>query len=156
MSRTVCGARLVAFVAAILAAFLLAGNAGAQVVETRQGDANPMVSVFKSTIYGGLAGLIVGLAIEVAEDDDDSDAIRWGFVGGTFVGLGYGIYHVSSRPEPGRALLERGDDGWEWGLPEPELALVRPSPPALALVADRARRPEASARLHAPLVGWTF
>jgi hypothetical protein len=113
VSRLVAVALLV-----LVAGACLAPPASAQIIETRQGDANPMVSVFKSTIYGGLAGLVVGLAIAVASDDnDDGDAIRWGFVGGTFLGLGYGIYDVATRPSPGRALLEGGAGGWSVGVP---------------------------------------
>jgi hypothetical protein len=115
--------------AALLALLLVAlvAPAGAQIVETRQGDANPMVSVFKSTIYGGLAGLVLGGAIELIDEDDDSDALRWGFVSGVFVGFGYGIYHIATRAEP-HALLEGGSEGWALALPEPVLAVRREEP----------------------------
>jgi len=105
---------------ALLAALLsvpLARPAAAQVIETRQGDSNPMVSVFKSTIYGGGAGTLLGLAIAVADDGDNAEPVRWGFVVGTFFGFGYGIYHVSTRPEP-QALLEHGAHGWAMAPPD--------------------------------------
>jgi hypothetical protein len=105
---------------ALLAALLLpagARPASAQIIETRQGDSNPMVSVFKSTIYGAGAGTLLGLAVAVADEDDDSDPVRWGFVAGTFFGFAYGIYHVSTRPEP-HALLERGAEGWALAPPD--------------------------------------
>jgi hypothetical protein len=116
---------------------MIPSGASAQIVETREGDANPMVSVFKSTIYGGLAGLVVGLAIEVADDDDSNDALRWSFVGGTFVGLGFGIYHVMSRPGPGQALLEGGSDGWALRPPTPILAARAPGPEARGVAGIR-------------------
>ncbi|OGF18196.1 MAG: hypothetical protein A2W00_10000 [Candidatus Eisenbacteria bacterium RBG_16_71_46] len=73
----------------------------------RQGAENPVIEIAKSTVYGGLAGLVVGGAIALASDsnDNDGDIVRWSFIGGTFVGLGYGIYQVSNRPQP-TALLE--------------------------------------------------
>jgi len=110
--------RCVPLAALLLAA--LAQPATAQVIETRQGDSNPMVSVFKSTLYGAGAGTLLGLAIAVADEStDNSDAVRWGFVAGTFFGFAYGIYHVSTRPEP-HALLEHGEHGW--ALTPPDIA----------------------------------
>ena len=74
--------------------------------------------MFKSTIYGGLAGLVLGGAIAWASDsDDNAETIRWSFVGGTFFGFGYGIYHVTRRPQP-RAALERGAGGWALAMPQ--------------------------------------
>jgi hypothetical protein len=105
---------------ALLAALLipaLARPASAQVIETREGDSNPMVAVFKSTLYGGGAGTLLGLAIAVADDGDSSEPVRWGFVVGTFFGFAYGIYHVSTRPEP-HALLEHGAQGWAMAAPD--------------------------------------
>jgi hypothetical protein len=83
-----------------------ARSARAAVNIERQGSENPMIEVFKSTIYGGLAGLVVGSAIALAAENG-AEPVRWGFVAGTFVGLGAGIIHVSSRPQP-TALLELG------------------------------------------------
>ena len=134
---------------------LLAGTADAQIIENRQGDANPMVSVFKSTIYGGLAGLVLGLAIELVDEDSDGDAVKWGFVGGTFFGFGYGIYHVANRPGPSGALLERGPAGWEWTVPDPVLVMRDPDPrlarsPVAALATDT------TPGVDAALVRWNF
>jgi hypothetical protein len=109
-------ALLAASLAAALLSAALPGPAAAQVIETREGDSNPMVAVFKSTIYGAGAGTLLGLAVAVADDDDDSEPIRWGFVAGTFFGFAYGIYHVSTRPEP-RALLEHDARGWAMAPP---------------------------------------
>jgi hypothetical protein len=83
----------------------LAAPAHAQVRVERHGTENPMIEVFKSTIYGALAGLVVGGAIEWASEDSDGDAVKWGFITGTFVGLGFGLYWVNTRPQP-RALFE--------------------------------------------------
>jgi len=77
----------------------------------RRGAENPMVEIFKSTVYGALAGLVVGGAIALAAQGDDnttSNIFRWSIVGGTVVGLGAGIYFVSKRPQPA-ALLELKD-----------------------------------------------
>jgi len=76
----------------------------------RVGSENPMVEVFKSTVYGALAGLVVGGAISLATKDDSGEPLRWGFVGGTAVGLGYGLWWVSSRPQPtGLLQIEQGE-----------------------------------------------
>ncbi len=146
---------LIVPVVALLCVLTIASASSAQIIESRQGDANPMVSVFKSTIYGGLAGLVLGLAVELVDDDEDADAVKWGFVGGTFLGFGYGIYHVTSRPAPGSALLERGPDGWEWGLPEPQL-VVRESSPALAALAPNLAAGRRSTGVDASVVRWSF
>jgi hypothetical protein len=89
----------------------------------RHGTENPLVEVFKSTVYGALAGLVVGGAIALAaqgDEDTTGDIFRWSIVGGTMIGLGAGIYFVAKRPQPG-ALLELKDGG---------LAL-HPTPPRL-------------------------
>ena len=95
---------------AILLIQLMAPAAHAAVNVSRSGDENPMREVARSVVWGGLAGLTVGSAIAVATDgsDGDGNAIRWGFALGTFVGLGYGLWWVSRRPQPS-ALLEIGD-----------------------------------------------
>ncbi|MGQ0721959.1 MAG: hypothetical protein ACT4PE_10355 [Candidatus Eiseniibacteriota bacterium] len=103
--------------AAVLAAVLLcAAEAPAQIVEHREGDANPMAAVFKSTMYGGGAGALLGLAVSLVDEGDDGEPVKWGFVAGTFFGFGYGLYHVSTRPSP-RAFLERGPGEWVLAFP---------------------------------------
>jgi hypothetical protein len=107
----------------LLALSAVAPVASAAVNVHRSGDENPMKEVAKSTIYGGVAGIFVGLALAVADEgnDNDGDLIRWGFAGGTMLGLGMGLYWVSRRPEPTAALeWERGR--WRAGAPGVALA----------------------------------
>lgn len=131
---------------------LSAGPAGAQIVEQRSGDANPMVSVFKSTVYGGLAGLTLGLAVELVDDDSDGDAVKWGFVSGTFFGFGYGVYHVATRPGPGSAMLEGGPSGWQVSAPRPRLAVRTGGAEGAGLHPD----PGPSLDVRATVLGWRF
>ena len=111
-------------VAALLCACLLlnvaAPAAFASVNVNRNGDENPMKEVAKSVIYGGLAGLVVGSAIAVATEGSsgDADAVRWGFAGGTFIGLGMGLWWVTKRPQPS-AALELRDGELRAQLPTP-------------------------------------
>jgi hypothetical protein len=88
----------------------------------REGSENPVLEVAKSTLYGGLGGLVVGIAIALVAEGDGGDIIKWSYVGGTFLGLGYGIYHVSTRPQP-TALLE-----FQGGTPSLHAALPAPTP----------------------------
>jgi hypothetical protein len=77
----------------------------------RRSDENPMVEIARSTLYGGLAGTLVGGALALASDAKDATAVKWGFVVGTLFGAGYGFYTVTSRPQPS-ALIE-----WRSGGP---------------------------------------
>ena len=76
----------------------------------RHGTENPVVEVFRSTVYGALAGAVVGGAIALAAKDSDAtdDIFRWSIVAGTAIGLGAGIYWVTKRPQP-TAMLELND-----------------------------------------------
>ena len=102
---------------------LLAPAARASVNVERTGSENPVQEVAKSTLWGGIAGVTLGLAIAVAtkSDDNDGDVIRWGFAGGTFFGFGFGLYHVLSRPSP-EAMLELEDGRSTLRAPVPTLA----------------------------------
>jgi len=95
-----------------LSCLLLSGvprPGGAAVNVSRTGSENPMVEVARSIIWGGVAGLVVGSAMALASNGDNSgDIIKWSFVGGTFLGLGFGIYHVTTRPQASAALDGRG------------------------------------------------
>jgi hypothetical protein len=120
------------------------------VIETREGSSNPMVEVFKSTCYGSLAGLLLGSALALATDDNDNDEeyVRWGFVGGTFFGFGYGIYHVASRPGPGQAMLQDDGAGWRSHFPDAELAMLAP--------AEESPRAPAAVVLRVPVASFRF
>jgi len=71
-------------------------------------QANPVVEVAKSTLYGGLAGLALGLAASLVVEDSGG-SIRWGFVVGTFGGFIWGVVHYSKSSNT-QALLEAGTD----------------------------------------------
>ena len=120
-----------------LSCLLLSGvprPGGAAVNVSRTGSENPMVEVARSIIWGGVAGLVVGSAMALASNGDNSgDIIKWSFVGGTFLGLGFGIYHVTTRPQASAAL-----DGSGLGPAETDFA------PSVEL--------DAAPELDAPLV----
>lgn len=107
--------------AAALAGAALPTPGLAAVNVERQGAENPMVEIARSTMYGGLAGLMIGGAIALVDDsNDDGDALKWGFAGGTFFGFGFGVISVLRRPEPtGLLHLENG---------RAHLALAAPRP----------------------------
>jgi hypothetical protein len=92
----------------------LQAPASAAINVERHGAENPMVEIFKSTVYGALAGVVVGGAIALAAQDDNAtdDIMRWSIVGGTMIGLGAGIWFVSKRPQPvGLLEFENGNLG---------------------------------------------
>ena len=109
-------------ICAALALHIAASPAHADVNVTRSGDENPMKEVAKSVLYGGMAGLALGGAIAWAGDNNnnDGDIVRWGFVGGTFLGLGMGLWWVTKRPSP-TAVLELKDGSLRTQLPSPDL-----------------------------------
>jgi O-antigen/teichoic acid export membrane protein len=90
-----------------LAPELLAKSSGSVEI-TRGGAENPMVEIARSVMWGAVAGFVVGGAIALAVKDDSGEALRWGIVAGTGVGLVAGIYFVSHRPQP-ESLLEIRD-----------------------------------------------
>ncbi len=92
----------------------------AQVEVHRGGDENPVLTVSKSILYGGLAGLVLGGALALAVEENEGEVVRWFFVGGTFVGLGAGIYHVNHRAKPSAALFQVSPDGMHAALPTVE------------------------------------
>jgi len=87
----------------------------------RQGAENPMVEVARSTIYGGVAGLMIGGAIALIDDShDDASVLKWGFAGGTFLGFGVGLVSVLTRPEPtGLIDIEKGRAHLAFAPPRP-------------------------------------
>ena len=109
-------------ISAALALHVAAPAAHAGVNVNRNGDENPMKEVAKSVLYGGMAGLALGGAIAWASDNNsnDGDIVRWGFVGGTFLGLGMGLWWVTKRPAP-TAALELEDGSLRAQLPTPDV-----------------------------------
>ncbi len=98
---------------AALVAGMLPARASAGVNIERQSAENPMVEIFRATIYGALTGAVVGGVIVLAaksDSDTNQDIMRWSVVAGTALGLGAGIYFTARRPQPS-ALLEFGKGG---------------------------------------------
>jgi hypothetical protein len=121
--------RVGSLVLASLLLGLLSPPVHASVNVERTGAENPVQEIAKSTLWGGVAGLTLGLALAVATKgtDSDSDFIRWGFAGGTFFGFGFGVYHVMSRPSP-TAMLELGPPGLPPGRSALHLPMPAPAP----------------------------
>jgi hypothetical protein len=108
------------WIPALLAALLSASPALAELRVERRSDENPAVEIARSTVYGGLAGLTVGLAFAALDDSPHPDLIQNSFAIGTFAGLGLGIYWVFSRPQP-RAMIEIDGKGPHLALAPPEI-----------------------------------
>ena len=83
-----------------------------------------VVTIGKSTLYGGATGLLLGLALALVVDESTGDIMRWSFVTGTFGGFLIGVYHVANRPQPSSAMLQFNASGLvKVALPKPELRL---------------------------------
>jgi hypothetical protein len=112
--------RISVFLCAMVALGVFPARSFADVNVERGGVENPVVEVFRSTVYGALAGVAVGGAIALAVGSDADEILRWSIVGGTAIGLGAGVYFVSRRPQPS-ALLELKDGGLSLHPPVPQL-----------------------------------
>ena len=112
--------RISVFLCAMVALGAFPDRSFAEVDIERGGVENPVVEVFRSTVYGALAGVAVGGAIALAVGSDADEILRWSIVGGTAVGLGAGVYFVSRRPQPA-AMLELKDGGLSLHPPTPQL-----------------------------------
>lgn len=99
---------------------LLPADGAAQVEVHRQGEENPVLTVSKSIVYGGLAGLVLGGALALAVEENEGDIVKWFFVGGTFAGFGAGVYHVTHRAQPSAALFQITPGETRVALPAPE------------------------------------
>ncbi|MFQ5750432.1 MAG: hypothetical protein ACE5HI_00425 [bacterium] len=107
---------------ALLVTFLFNSLAQGQVRVVRRGQENPVVTIAKSTLYGAATGTLLGLALSLVVDEDTGDILKWSFVGGTFGGFLFGIYHVATRPGPSAALLQLNSKGRaKINLPSPEI-----------------------------------
>jgi hypothetical protein len=116
------------FVSAILALVLVVGghdSLHAQVVEERESDSNPVVTIFRGTLYGAGTGLLLGGAYALIESDgadETRDILKWGVAGGAIAGAAVGLVYVLLRPQPeGDAdvvgMVEASDDGVRFGAP---------------------------------------
>ena len=108
----------------LIAIFCLNSVSYSQVTVVRGGEENPVITIGKSTLYGGATGLLLGLALSLVVDADTGDIVKWSFVGGTFGGFLLGIYHVAARPQPRSAFLQF-DSGVlaKVAIPRPQLRL---------------------------------
>ncbi len=104
---------------ALLALVLFPAGGFAQVEVQRRGEENPVLTVSKSTIYGGLAGLVLGGALALAVNENEGDIVKWFFVAGTFGGFGAGVYHVTHRPAPSSALFSISSGRVDVAMPAP-------------------------------------
>ena len=96
----------------MLALTMLAGivePAMAEVNVERRSDENPVVEVARSVMWGAVAGAVVGGAVALADTSpDNSTPVRWGIVGGTALGLAYGLWWSAKRPSGAMLEIEDG------------------------------------------------
>jgi hypothetical protein len=89
-------------------------------VARAQDSSNDLLVIAKSSLLGGLLGLVLGgVTALVVDSDKRDDSVRWGIVLGTFAGFGYGVYTVTTDQE--------GDDFFG-ALPEKAGSWIRPLP----------------------------
>jgi len=82
---------------------VLQNSASAQVVETREGEANPTGVIFRSTLYGAGTGLVLGGAYALVDEGDDPSTgsiLAWGVAGGAAAGFLIGVIHTLTRSGP--------------------------------------------------------
>ena len=117
---------VITFLVIMFTFLTFSSSAEAQVTIIRGSHENPVISIAKSTLYGGATGVILGLALTLVVDEPTEDILKWSFVGGTFGGFLYGIYHVSTRPQPTAALLQFDTKGLaKVAVPEPQVQFNR-------------------------------
>ncbi|MCG8605855.1 hypothetical protein MJD09_12760 [bacterium] len=107
----------------VLLMFAITCESNAQVTVVRGGSENPVITIGKSTLYGGATGLLLGLALSLVVDEDTGDIVKWSFVGGTFGGFLLGVYHVATRPQPQSAFLQFDSKGLRVAAPQPQIRL---------------------------------
>ncbi len=75
----------------VILCLLLAAQAG----NARASE--PLLDVLKTTLLGGMTGLILGGTLTLVVDEGSrSDTVRWGVVIGTFAGCGVGIWQAAT------------------------------------------------------------
>jgi hypothetical protein len=126
---------LLALAAILILLSFFTNVADAQVQVVRGGEENPVVTIAKSTLYGAGAGLLLGFAAALVVENNEGEIIKWSFVGGTFGGFLFGVYHAATRPKPTASLLKIQPDGLaKWSLPQPQVRLSRDG--SFAITAD--------------------
>jgi hypothetical protein len=94
------------FTSTALALVLIVGaqdSLNAQVVETRESEGNPVVTVFRGSLYGAGTGLVLGGAWALVESDSQDetwDILKWGTAGGAIAGATVGLLYVLFRAQP--------------------------------------------------------
>lgn len=83
-------------VVVLIAAALLHLPVVPAAVPAARADDSTIIQISKSTIYGGLLGLLLGGAVAIVVEDDRDEPIRWGLVLGVFGGFAYGVYAAST------------------------------------------------------------
>lgn len=90
--------------------------------EADEGQESTVATVGKSTFYGALTGALVGVAAALVAGGNSGDVLKWSFVGGTAVGLIWGIHDASTGPERNSAMFSLKSDGsTTFALPTPQL-----------------------------------
>lgn len=100
--------RYTAFTVCFLLLFTV--QAAAQVRVERTGEENPAMTITKSVLWGGLAGLMLGGATALAVEKNEVEIVKWFAVGGVFGGLAVGVLHVATRPGPTVGLVQKDGD----------------------------------------------
>lgn len=107
-----------------LAVLLVSTMLFSATAQADEGQESSVATVGKSTFYGALTGLLVGGATALVAGGNAGDILKWSFVGGTAVGLIWGVHDVSTRPQPSSAMLYLKSDGSTTvALPKPRLRL---------------------------------
>ena len=110
-------------------------------VPSAAAEDSTLIRISKSTMYGGLLGLLLGGAVAIVVKDNRDEPIRWGLVIGVFGGFAYGVYSASTGRDD---FFQQTDAGID-----PSHYLLRPSgdaDPARAHVAVTPLRSAAEGR----------